>query len=166
MANIGAKKMFALVVDSVTKEPRRLIDTDADQDDSFLLKAQQTVAADETMILLPIEDYPVRKPYLIAETLGYKPLEATKDVPDAANDQAVSDIAPLVADLSKEFKAAFAVLAKDILSAGKLPRFDSKVRQLLVDELKRLGRDDLTDATTNTPFYVAAVAEAIWAEIQ
>lgn len=69
MSNIGARKMFALVVETATKEPRRVIDTSHDQDDSFLLVAQRGLAADETIYFLPIDDYPIRRPIIVAKAL-------------------------------------------------------------------------------------------------
>lgn len=168
MANIGAKKMFALVVDSVTKEPRRLIDTGADADDSFLLKAQQNVAADETMILLAIEDYPVRKPYIVAAALGYKsPVIDTQDPPEvtAAKDKAVFDIAPVKASLDLDDKSDFLARVKEVLSSGKLPRNDLTTRQLLAAEMQRIGKTDISTALlTGAPeasFYVASVVETL-----
>lgn len=167
MPNIGPRKMFALVVDSVTNEPRRLIDTSDDPDDSFLLAAEKAMKPDETMHKLAIEDHPVRKPFVVAEAvLGYKqPVVEIKDPPEevAARDQAVADISPLLAGLGQGFKNAFIAQAKLVFAGSKLPRNDASSRNLLANEMRRAGRDDIADkirdGAPEAPFYVGAIVE-------
>lgn len=64
------EKKFALVYVTKTKEPRRLIDTSNDVDDSFLLQARAVLAPDETMEAFMIKDFPVRYPRYVLNHIG------------------------------------------------------------------------------------------------
>ncbi len=170
MGNIGAQKMFALVVDSATGAPRRLIDTSDDKDDAYLLEAEKHLAADEVMYKLLIEDYPVRKPYIVAEAVtGYKqPVIVVKD-PDEAT-AAKAEIESIKASINLDSNGDFFARVKEVLSEGNLPRNDQKVRQLLAAEMARVGQDGiaaalLTDAP-EAPFYVASVVESLLPQIE
>lgn len=169
MGNIGPQKMFALVVDKVTRAPRRLIDTSDDADDQHLVIAQKNVASDETIMLLPVADYPDRDPYVLAATLGYRPAAAVAVPPDdPAEKQAVLDIIPFISGLSQQFKAALAARIKELCPVDHfiiLPRFDPKTRQLLAAELPPEMADKLTSDAPEAAFYVRTVAQALWSEI-
>lgn len=64
------EKKFALVYVTETKEPRRLIDTSDDLDDSHLLRARAVLAPDETMEVFPIKNFPVRYPRYVVNHIG------------------------------------------------------------------------------------------------
>ncbi len=64
------EKKFALVYATETKEPRRLIDTNDDIDDSHLLRARAVLAADETMEVFRIADFPIRFPRYVVGSIG------------------------------------------------------------------------------------------------
>lgn len=169
MPNSGDKKMFALIVDANTGEPRRLIDTSDDPDDRILLAAEKVLAPDEVMHKLALEDYPVRRPYVIAQQLlGYVMPDLTPQIPSeivAAKAKAAADIAPLLANLGNGFKTAFIAQAKSVLAGGKMPMNDTAVRNLLAAEMRRSGKDDIADKIRDdapeAPFYISNVSQAL-----
>lgn len=172
MANIGPRKMFGLVVDSATNEPRRLIDTSDDVDDSHLLEAQKVLAADETLFMLALEDYPApRRPYIIARDVGYVAPKQSGEAPDvvANRDRVKAIILPLVASIRPAVRLAYAARVKTVLASGKMPRNDSAIRNALADEMDRIGRPGIATSLRNgdadASNIVASVTEALWPEI-
>lgn len=162
--------MFALVVDANTGEPRRLIDTSDDKDDSFLIEAEKNLAPDEVMHKLPIDDFPVRKPYIVAEAVGLIATRAVIDEPvNSPEMDADAAMAPLLVKPDATFKANFIALAKTIFKDNRLPRFDPKAREMLAQEADRQGIADIAAAIRNgapsAEYYVGAAVLSMIDEI-
>ena len=171
MANTGPQQQFGLIIDSATNEPRRLVDTSDDADDGILDKI--TIAPDETLHRLLLSDYPPpRRPYVIAQSFGYVPPDTTVvEPPDVVLNRARirAIVATITSSIRPAVKVAFSARLKTLLASGKIPRFDPVIRTALANEMDRIGRtvirDSLLNGDTDAPFYVAAVTEALWAEV-